>query len=596
MSEIDTQNTIAKIMVPISNPDTAETLLRLACALVNPEEGEVIGLYILRGDLEDETKVIDQLEPMMEQLEAESYTVTLQTHKSSSVARGILDAARDNGSDLIILGVQRSSPDQVILGTIAENVLAAVSCPVMIYRPAKAEHEIKRIVIPTDGMPPARAAGSIGIRLAQHYQIEAEAVYVQPGYRSRWEGLGHIEQTLEHIPGASRVKRTLITAMNPAQGMLARLNDDDLLVVGYSGRSDFERLLFGDFAGQMLNHSRCAVVMISPTTETLPLLKRARKSVNRFVLKLTPAEEEDIVRQAFDLSAGNLDYLVLIAIAATLASLGLLANSAAVIIGAMLVAPFMQPCIAFAVGMSTNQMALAKRAIFSLLVGIPLAVAIAGLTGLLAQGRPFTAEMLARGNPTVVDVLVAFASGVMGAYATARKDIPSALAGVAISAALMPPLCTFGLGITAGNLDLGLHAGLLFLTNIIGIALAAWVVFFWLGLRPIVEEDEEPRSTLTSIVTFVFLVTLTVGLLFNLSATPVNRSQEVIDMLAEALRPAHIEDVELLGTEPVNVTAIVRSNKLITPTQVTAAEQILADHLASPVHLEVVFQQVISAP
>lgn len=594
MADLDTQNTIYKIIVPISNPDTAEDLLRLACALVNADKGEVIGLFVLRGDLDDEAETIDQLEPLMEQLLTEGYTVKLRTHKSSSVARGILDAARDDGGDLIILGVQRATPEQVVLGTIGENVIAAISCPVLIYRPAITEQETHRIVVPTDGSLPSKTAMLIGVQLAGHYQIETEAVYVQPGYRSRWEGLGHIEQTLEDIPDAAKVKRTLITAQNPAQGLLARLKDDDLLVIGYSGRSNFERWLFGDFSRQVLGRSRCAVVLVSPTTPTRPFFNRARKGFNRFILKLTPAEQEDIERQAFDMSAANLDYLVLIGIAAMLASLGLLANSVAVIIGAMLVAPFMQPCIAFAVGMATSQGALAKRAIFSLLVGIPLAVAIAALTGLLAQGRPFTAEMLARGNPSLLDVMVAFASGVMGAYATARKDIPSALAGVAIAAALMPPLCTFGLGLTAGNLDLGLRAGLLFLTNIVCIALAAWFVFFLLGLRPVLDQAIQ-RIRYGAMVAFALLVLFTMGSLVNLSANT-NRSQQVVQWLATAFLPAQIHDVEVQEGIPVKVTVVVRSNTIINETQVTAIEEMLADKLSRPVHLEIVFQQTISAP
>ncbi len=594
MSDTNTQNTINKIIVPISNPDSAEDLLRLACALVNSEEGRVIGLFILRGDLDDEAETIDQLEPLMEQLLAEGYTVKLQTHKSSSVARGILDAARDEGGDLIILGVQHSSPEQVVLGTIGENVIAAISCPVLIYRPSRTEQKAHRIVVPTDGSLPAKTASRIGIQLAAHYHIETEVVYVQPSYRSRWEGLGHIEQTLEDIPNTEHVKRTLITAQNPAQGLLARLNDDDLLVVGYSGRSDFERWLFGDFSRQMLMRSRCAVVLVSPSVQTNPLFHRARKGFNRFVLRLTPAEQEDIERQAFDMSAANLDYLVLIGIAAMLASLGLLANSVAVIIGAMLVAPFMQPCIAFAVGMATSQMALARRAVMSLLIGIPFAVLIAALTGLLAQGRPFTAEMLARGNPTLLDVMVAFASGVMGAYATARKDIPSALAGVAIAAALMPPLCTFGLGLTAGNLDLGLRAGLLFLTNIVCIAIAAWVVFFLLGLRPVLNKTVE-RVRYATLVAFALLVLLTMGSLVNLSANT-NRSQQVVQWLATAFLPAQIHDVEVQEGIPVKVTVVVRSNTIVNETQVTAIEKMLAEKLSRPVHLEIVFQQTISAP
>lgn len=590
----ESQNAVTRVLVPVSNPQTVVGLLKLASALVTPETGEVIALFILRGDLEQETKTLNKLEPLVQRLQVDGHPVKLQTHKASGIARGILDAARETGSDLIILGVQRSSPEEVILGTIGENVLATASCPVLIYRAARIEKPIRRVVIPTDGSIPARTAAALSLKLAHSYQTEAEAVYAHPGYRSRWEGLARIEHSLESIPGAAQVKRTLISAQNPAQGVLSRLNDDDLLVVGYSGRSNFERLLFGDFSRQMLNRSQCAVVLVAPTAQMTPLLNRAQKRLNRFALRLTPAEQEDITRQAYDLSAANLDYLVLIAIAAMLASLGLLANSAAVIIGAMLVAPFMQPCIAFAVGMTTSHIPLARRALMTLLTGIPLAVAIAALVGLLARGQPFTSEMLARSNPSLLDALVAFASGVMGAYAMARKDIPSALAGVAIAAALMPPLCTFGLSLTAGNTVLGLHAGLLFLTNIVCIALAAWAVFFWLGMRPVLNGRVQHLGY-GSMVTLALFILLTIGLLLDVSSSH-SRSEQVTNRLEAAFPSAQVREVEVWDGAPVTVSVIVRSAVTVTAQQVAAAEQRLADYLGSPVHLEVVFERVVTAP
>ncbi|MBI1278791.1 MAG: DUF389 domain-containing protein [Anaerolineaceae bacterium] len=593
MTDVTAKTTVDRVIVPIANPDTAKELLKLASALVDPEEGDVIALFVLSGNLELETETLDRLEPLVEELAGEEKKIKLQTHRSSSIARGILDASRDTGSDLIILGAQRAENNQELLGIVVENVLAAISCPVLIYRPAFKEQETKRIVVPTDGTVPARTASAIGIQLARYFDIEIDAVYVQPGYRSRWEGLGHIEQSLEDIPGSAQVKRTLITAQNPAQGTLARLNDDDLLVVGYSARSEIERWLFGDFSRKMLMHARCAVILVSPTTPPAPLFNAARKSINRLILRLTPAEEEDIVRQAYDLSAANLDYLVLIAISALIASLGLLANSVAVIIGAMLVAPFMQPCIAFAVGMATNQIALVRRALLTLLVGIPLALGIAALTGLLVRGQPFTSEMIARGNPTLLDVMVAFASGVMGAYATARKDIPSALAGVAIAAALMPPLCTFGIGLTAGNVSLGLHAGLLFLTNIVCIGVIAWLVFYLVGLRPILNGRIQ-RFSYGSMVMLSVLVLLTIGLLVNFSAAT-NRSQQVAHLLDNAFSPAETSEIDVQDGSPIKVTVVVRSAAPITTNQVSAVEEMLANRLSSPVHLDVIFQQIISS-
>src|SRR5690606_3546905 len=107
---------------------------------------------------------------------------------------------------------------------------------------------------------------------------------------------------------------------------------------------------------------------------------------------------------------------------------------------------------------------LMRRSAITLVFGIIVSIFVAIGAGLLSSLSSPTSEMLIRSNPTLLDALVAFASGVVGAYATARKDIPAALAGVAIAAALMPPLCTVGLGLALGNQALASGSMLLFIT------------------------------------------------------------------------------------------------------------------------------------
>lgn len=473
-----------KILVPIANPETAGGLIKIASNLLHPDDGELIPLCVLSGQLEEEARVLDKITPLMEELKSAGYSIDLQTRKASNIARGILDAARDNSADLIVLGINRRPRGEIILGPIIENVIRTAPCPVIIYRPARAS-QFGRIVVPSDGTKPAQMACQIGWELSEDYSIEMEAIYVLPSYQPRWVGLGRLEQSLEGIKveDSRRIKRTLAIAHDPIEGLLARVHDDDLIVVGYSERTGFERWLFGDFSRRVLDKAQCAVLLGALANESHPVRREIRQRLSRLSLRLTPAEQDDIVRQAYSLSSVNLDYLVLILIAAVLASLGLLLNSVAVIIGAMLVAPFMQPCIALGVGLTTGRNNLIRRSFEAFGSGIPLAFIIALLIGLLNRNHAPTAEMLARTNPSELDVFVAFASGLIGAYATARKEIPSALAGVAIAAALMPPLCTSGLEFAAGRFEASFQAGWLFLINIACITLAAWLVFGMIGMR-----------------------------------------------------------------------------------------------------------------
>lgn len=506
------------VLVPLANPATAPMLLELASKLVYPDGGRLIALFVSRGEAETETELVDQIEPCLEALLAEGKPVSLLTHVSTSISRGILDVAREEQVDLLVLGVrkpgQRSTglsrivddittllPGQarsqakegIGLGNIIESVAAIAPCDMLIYR-ASHKPKFAHIVVPVDGSLNARVACRMAILLGKGYQAPVEAMYVQESFRPQWEGRGRIEQSLAGLPGEQEVVRKLVTAHDPASGVLSRLDVDDLLFIGVSERSTLDRWLFGDFLGRLLKHAPGPVILAKRSILQNGLAGKMERFVQRFNLTLTQVEQEELLWQAEEMASTHLDYSILITVSAVLASLGLLLNNPAVIIGAMLVAPMMQPLVGLAVGGATGRIRLTGRALVTLVQGVAMALLISILIGLMNSPDAPTAEMLSRGNLGWLDVGVALASGFVGAYAMARKDIPGALAGVAIAAALMPPLCTVGLSLGAGDINLGVYSGLLFLMSIVCIGLSAWVVFLWLGLRPgLVDTLEQGR-------------------------------------------------------------------------------------------------------
>lgn len=582
-----------RVVVPLANPATARGLLDLALALAEPDGGEVIAVVILKSDPEEEARILEAIEPIVESYRDAGQPVSLRTPRAPNISRGILDAIHENAADLLVLGLRKRARGEADLGPVVRNVLTTATCDVVIYRPplVGSGEQVSRVVVPADGTVPARVAGRLGLLLAEHLVVPIEAMYAQESYLPHWEGLGRMEHSFEGMEGAQKVRRTLIAAHSPEDGVLARLNHDDLLVVGYSGRSTMTRFLIGSFSERMLNEAPCAVMLASRAVSPLPLMKQARRFVNRFVVRLTPTEQSDMMREAYEMAGANIDYLSLITIAALLASLGLLLNSPAVIIGAMLVAPFMQPCIAFAIGVTTGRISLMLKALSALAVGVPLALAVAVTCGLLLAGDAPTGEMLARGNPSLLDALVALASGIMGAYATARKDIPAALAGVAIAAALMPPLCTAGLELAAGRTELGLRAALLFLTNIVCISLAAWGVFLLVGMRPLVNAGRERRQYISAAALTLLALPL-VLLLLNLSAST-NKANVVRDSLSAFFTEGRVTDIIFLESVPIQVRADVETPHLVTARQVREAETMLKDRLGRDVNLEIVVQRVV---
>jgi len=588
-----------KIIVPIANPTTAPILLNLAVALAHPNDGKVIAVTVSMGDSESTSKSLKQLQPVLDVLQEEhGDRIEHFPVRATGIARGILDAVRERGADLLILGVQKPIQGQVVLGTIAENVAETAPCDVLIYRSGQTD-DFKRVAFWANGSEAARVASYVGILLSQNRLCDLEAMYIQRNDRSYWQALARIEQTITEIPGNQSVKRTVIEAQDLVGGLLKNVTKDDLFIVGFSRRSELEKWLYADFARELLNRVPGPVILTSRAAgKDLRVDNRFRQRLRQWTPTLTRSEQDDIVRQADDMAESSLDYMVLITISAALASFGLLLNSAAVIIGAMLVAPLMQPLIGLAVGLATGRVPLIQKGVFTVMTGIAAALGVSVLFGYLIPTDTPTTEMLGRGTPTLIDVGVALASGLVGGYATARKDIPAALAGVAIAAALVPPLCTVGLGFAFGDMDLAVGSMLLFLMNISYISFASLLVFLWLGIRPrrtTTQKGEAGNQHRVYVSAAAALV-----LFLPLAIIGRNLSQQAIDSRAiersldESFDSGEIINVEIENENPIHVIATLRD--IIAPTKddLERAEQALETELEEDVALDIVYMQLLS--
>ncbi|MGB0212920.1 DUF389 domain-containing protein [Algiphilus sp.] len=179
------------------------------------------------------------------------------------------------------------------------------------------------------------------------------------------------------------------------------------------------------------------------------------------------------------------DYLTLSVLSALIGTLGLLLDSAAVIIGAMVLAPLMAPIICLSMAALRRDFGLLRQSATAIGVGVGLSLAVSALVALLVPMRMLTPEIAARLAPSLIDLGVAVFSGVAGAYAYARESIMKSLPGVAIAVALVPPLAVAGIGVGWWDGGIVLGAGLLFLTNLVGIALAGAATFMVLGYGPV---------------------------------------------------------------------------------------------------------------
>ena len=186
-----------------------------------------------------------------------------------------------------------------------------------------------------------------------------------------------------------------------------------------------------------------------------------------------------------------------------IASIGLNANSTAVVIGAMLISPLMGPILGLGFSLATNDIDLLNRSLKNFLVMVGLSVVTAYLFFALFPLRDESSELLARVRPDIRDVLIGFFGGVALVVARAKKGtIASVIFGVAIATALMPPLCTVGFGLAVGNWSYALGALYLFLINTIFIALATFVVIKYLKF-PMERYANSTRRRLISRIAYV---------------------------------------------------------------------------------------------
>ena len=193
--------------------------------------------------------------------------------------------------------------------------------------------------------------------------------------------------------------------------------------------------------------------------------------------------------------------------AIVIASVGLNVNSIPVIIGAMLISPLMSPIIGFGMGLGTNDTKLLLHSLKNL--GIMFAISLIASTLYflltpLETDNP--TELLARTNPSIYDVMIAFFGGVAGILELSRKEKGTVISGVAIATALMPPLCTVGYGIANFNWHYAGGALYLFFINCVFIALATFLMVKFLHYPVAEEKDSFSWSKTISTILLVLVV------------------------------------------------------------------------------------------
>jgi len=330
------------------------------------------------------------------------------------------------------------------------------------------------------------------------------------------------------------------------------------------------------------------------TTGPKAELPRSFAALRRIHLRIAPEQRQRIYDSLKSGSRADLEYAALVALAALIALFGLLQNSAAVIIGAMLISPMMNPLLASALALLLGDGNLGRRSSLVLGGSVLSSVSMAWFVALLIPLHQVTPEILARATPNLLDLFIAFLSGLAGTLAL--RGGPSSLMilpGVAIAVAVVPPLAVVGYGVSTRQFSIAGGAFLLFLTNLVAIVISAALVFRSMGFRPQRAAEAGPwKLKYRMAISAGVLLVLSIPLFLTLrrAVSQIRIRSEVTSWIDAQFRAdnASISDISLsFPGRRLQVHATVRTRRYLDPSQIDAVEKSMRDRFGPDARLEV---------
>lgn len=290
-------------------------------------------------------------------------------------------------------------------------------------------------------------------------------------------------------------------------------------------------------------------------------------------------------------SEPGIRFYAMTAASAAIAAFGLIMDSTAIVIGAMLVAPLMTPIFGIALALVRGDTSLIAKSVRAEVAGVILAVTLSAFFGILMPEFRATEEMLGRTSPNLLDLLVAVFAGFAGAYAMVDEHISPALPGVAIATAIVPPLANTGLCLSLGAYQGAYGSFLLFFANFLSILLVASSIFFASGMArefgAVTKKDIVQRFGLAAIGFIIVTALLSNGLYKMVHERRLKAS--ILSVLTEEF--SHLPTTGLQNIihqkyrDNMYVLAHVYSPVNITPSQVKTMELALEKKLETPVEL-----------
>ncbi len=598
----------APILVPVATLEDAQILHPLWNALARVESRPVLFVHAIDPSAawhRERTEAARLLTAVEELAQETGIQASTQIVSGVSVGEALREIIRVHTPSLLLLRWSGDTPTrrQASLGDVLDLLLDDPICDVLVVRGRLPSPGPRRILIPTAGGPNVILAARVAHALGQVYQSTLTFLRVyRPGETpptpEQWAAM------LGDLVNAPYVTVHAVEAPGVIQGIVTAATTHDLVLIGATEESIWRRVRMGDVPRRLaatLDRPLGIAKRRAPRRRTW--IRRVFAGVDARLPKLTPEERAEVYRHLRESTLASGDFRLRMGLAAFLAALGLLLNSPAVVIGAMLVAPLMSALLAVGLGIVMGDARLVRRALERSLEGGLLVLVISALTAWLDPLATLTGEITARSQPTLLDLSVALASGIAGGYTASRKGVQEALAGVAIAVSLVPPLSVVGIALALQEWQVAAGAALLYAANTVSITGGGGLIFLLLGFRPRLWSRTRLQVFWQGVVGLLLLLIFVGVPLAWLTQRDIAHAR----VQAAVYRAVHasltawpevtLKDTEWYETdEAIHIVLYVETSAPLTQTQVNALRDRLAQSLGRPVRLRVVQMPVLEAP
>ena len=553
-----------RVLVCIANPVTAPSLIEVGVSLAKVRDGQVLVLRVvvlpeqMPANLKKETarEKWHSLAALVDEVQESGVRIEPMVRLAPSPEAGILETVREERAHVVVLGW---SGDQVVREVDREPVVGPVirsaPCEVVVLR-GVLTGAIESVIVPVSGGPHAPAALNLGEALVHGCDCQIVALNIVRGTltpEKESQAMERLRQAVADSDDPEKVELRVVNANQISKGILKEAAKFDLLLLGASQEGLLALNFFGGLPTQIAQERTKPTILVKRFEGFSHFwFRRLWQMLSDQMPALTPEEKTGVFAQMGQAARADISFYILIFLSSMIAYLGLIQGSSAVIIGAMLVAPLMSPILAMAHSIVQGNLRLFRRATESTIKGVALAIGTSiALTVILPQQSP-TVEILSRTQPNILDLIIALASGAAAAYAMSRKTLAAALPGVAIAAALVPPLCVVGYGLGSAQFQIANGALLLFTTNLSAIILAGAITFLMVGFRPPrAEYGQRMQTGIIIAVVVLVIIAIPLGFTSVISRQNIQRVSQVESTLEAAVEElsAFVQEISVEQSE-----------------------------------------------